>query len=129
MTDTRSPASKGCMSWRVGTPTPARMWHSSSASIGTPSVAGWRAMRPEAWTPCWRHTSPRVSPSRSRRQSSPVLDTPSTAQKDSPPMRPCANGCDRRTGWSSRPNTLDTLVRVRFKAKLKVARPSHTKKA
>jgi hypothetical protein len=30
-------------------------------------------------------------------------------------------------GWRSRPNTLDTLVRMHFKATLKVARRSHTK--
>ena len=127
MTASGSPVYRCSTCWSLGRPEIARMWRGCWGFIATPSAAGWHGMPPGGWTPCWRRPAPRAHPSRSPQRCSPAWNRPSAVPKASPRLKRYGNGCDRRMGWRSRPNTLDTLVRMHFKATLKVARRSHTK--
>src|SRR5919109_4313990 len=101
MTALRSRGYTCSTSWRLGRPRTARTWRVCWASTATPSAAGWRAMPPGAWTPCWPPTSRLANRSPSHRECSPAWSRPSAGPKVSPRMRRCGNGCARPMGWRS----------------------------
>ena len=70
-----------------------------------------------------------VSPSHSRQDVlAPWSRRSGSSRQALPPMKPCASGFSRPITVEVKYHTLYTIVRTRFKAKLKVPRPSHTKK-
>lgn len=127
MTVLRSHACRCSTCWRVDRPTSARKWRTCWACIGTPSGAGWPSTPLGAWTPCWPPMSP---------PGKPVSLTPEVlASLEQALHRPEGFASSealrqwvRRThGVEVKYKTLYTIVCTRFRAKLKVPRPSHTK--